>query len=157
MHLQVCSDTVLLSRFISACDALNCDGEDQGRSTLSKCRWRLTTLFGPEAATTVARSARAGISNLTRSFIQKKNNSGEQSSPAGSRAVGNMGSSKPPPSGLDGIFARMNSDGTSSTRRAESNSDRIDDDTDDGGLLGSQPDSLYGAAGSSGGWLPRRR
>ncbi|KAK9868826.1 hypothetical protein WJX84_008007 [Apatococcus fuscideae] len=112
---------------------------------------------GITAATTVARSARAGISNLTRSFIQKKNNSGEQSSPAGSRAVGNMGSSKPPPSGLDGIFARMNSDGTSSTRRAESNSDRIDDDTDDGGLLGSQPDSLYGAAGSSGGWLPRRR
>ena len=113
----------------------------------------LILVFGPEAATTVARSARAGISNLTKSFIQKKQANGEHN--AGTRsAAASAGSSRPPASGLDGIFARMNTDGT---RRADSGSDRIDDDTDDGGLLGSQPDSLFGNASSNASWLPRRR
>ncbi|KAK9828293.1 hypothetical protein WJX74_007473 [Apatococcus lobatus] len=110
------------------------------------------TTEGITAATTVARSARAGISNLTKSFIQKKAN-GEQTFSSRS-AAGSASSSRPPASGLDGIFARMNTDGT---RRADSGSDRIDDDTDDGGLLGSQPDSLFGNAGSNASWLPRRR
>ena len=117
------------------------------------CKSVLTIVSGPEAATTVARSARAGISNLTKSFIQKKQANGDHTSSSRS-ASGNAGSSRPPASGLDGIFARMNTDGT---RRADSGSDRIDDDTDDGGLLGSQPDSLFGNAGSNANWMPRRR
>ncbi len=108
---------------------------------------------GPEAATTVARTARAGISNLTKSFIQKKHAGGEQSSADGARPAGSSSGGRPGP-GLDGIFARMNTD---TSRRADSGSDRIDDDNDDGGLLGSQPDSLFGNASSNASWLSRHR